>query len=333
MTLKRIDSILDLAIQFLYIGGITGLIILQARYENQLWQPSGRLAKFWHYESEALHFFYGGLLSAYVIFYFKSTTFSRSAFFFLLVIVLMIANEMPQVRRAGALMRLGLYAFCLVSFLNYLLPVMFGRMGDAIFALAFLLSAAATALMVKKLAGFTPNQVETRRKLVWAPALVLTLVAIFYTMKWIPPVPLSMQYAGVYHQVERRGDRFALTYQKPPWYRFWRKDDRVFLAREGDAVNCFVRVFAPRRFKHQIYLHWWTKSETTGEWLPQDRIVLPIQGGRDDGFRGYASKSNYQPGHWRVEVETEDGRVLGAVDFKIKPDPSTAPRILIERWM
>jgi hypothetical protein len=184
--------------------------------------------------------------------------------------------------------------------------------------------------------GPTAGESERRRseiRLGWPPAAVLILIVVFYGMKWIPPVPLSMQYGGIYHQVEKLDGGYRLVYPKPPWYRFWRHDSRDFLARPGDNVTCFVRIFAPRRFTHQIYLRWWMKNPRTGRYQPVDRIALAILGGRGQGYRGYGTKSNYEPGFWRVDVETEDGRMIGDVPFTVTQDLDSAPREWRERRM
>jgi hypothetical protein len=325
-TLVRIDSVLDLVYQGVYLGLITLILIWQERFELGLWQPSGLLAKFWHYETEAIHFFYGGLLSAYVIFYFKSTTASRSWVFLLLTGILLFANEMPQVKKAGSRMRLGLHAFCMISFLNYLIPILIGRMGWWTFALASALTCVSSYYLVRYLARLMPQPRKSMVILGWPPALVLALIMTCYGMKWIPPVPLSMQYGGIYHQIERQGDKYRLSFPKPPWYRFWQRDSRPFLARPGDTIYCFVRVFAPRRFTHQVYMHWRFQPLATLKYEDEGRLALAISGGRGEGYRGYGTKTHYMPGKWRVEIETEDGRMIGAVPFTVIADPETQPR-------
>lgn len=331
-TIIRIDSLLDILIQTLYIGCITFILIRQVKYEAGLWEPSGWVKKFWHFETEAIHFFYGGLLSAYVILYFKSTTGPRSMVFFGLTLLLMFANEMPQVKEAGSRMRLGLHAFCVVSFLNYLIPILVGRMGTWTFLLAVFFTALISYGLVKYLAKLDPDPMRAHFTFGWPPLVALVLVTFLYFEKWIPPVPLSMQYAGIYHQVERVGNKYELTYPKPAWYRFWQKDSRPFIARPGDVVHCFVRVFAPSRFTQEIFMQWSVRG-SDGKFHASDRIPLAIHGGRDDGFRGVGEKSNYSPGNWRVAVITDDGRVIGQTSFTIETDSQTAERVWRHRQM
>ena len=146
-------------------------------------------------------------------------------------------------------------------------------------------------------------------------------------------MPLSMQYGGIYHQVEKLDGTYRLSYPQLPWYRFWQHDSRQFLARPGDSIYCFVRVFAPRRFSHHVYMRWSLQNPRTGGYQLADRIELPIYGGRGEGYRGYGEKSNYKPGQWRVELETEDGRSIGVVPFTVISDSSVDPRIWRDRRM
>jgi len=339
-TLIRIDSVIDLVYQSVYLGLITLILVRQIRFEQGLWHPSGWIAKIWHYETEAIHFFYGGLLSAYVIFYFKSTSASRSALFFVLTALLLLANEMPQIKKAGSRMRLGLHAFCLVSYLNYLIPILIGHMGWWTFALACLLTAGSSYWLVKHLVRMMPessgDNADLRKsalRMGWPPAAVLLLIILFYGMKWIPPVPLSMQYGGIYHQVQKVDGAYQLSYPRPPWYRFWEHDSRHFLARPGDSIYCFVRIFAPRHFTHRVFMRWSLENPRTGRYQSSDRILLPIFGGRGEGFRGYGAKANYEPGHWHVDIETEDERIIGSVSFNVIPDSDQTPREWKDRRM
>ncbi|MBI4346953.1 MAG: DUF2914 domain-containing protein [Elusimicrobia bacterium] len=333
LTLDRIDAWLDLATQGLYLAGVTALVLLQAAEEEGRWKPEGRFAGAWPYATEALHFFYGGLLSAYVIFYNKSGTLSHSGIFVASVAALMVANEMPQVRSGGTRLRLGLHSFCVASYLNYLLPVLIGRMGTWVFVLALALAGLMSWALVRRLAAPDGGPGRTRLELAWPPAAVLVLLAAAYGLRWIPPVPLSLKYAGIFHAVERDGEKFRLRYRRPPWYRFWAGDDRRFLARDGDRLHCFVRVFAPTRFTHNVFLHWMRFDPASRTYRTSDRIALPIVGGRDEGFRGFATKANFVEGRWRVAVETEEGRVIGERGFVVLRDEGQEPPDWKERSM
>jgi hypothetical protein len=94
-----------------------------------------------------------------------------------------------------------------------------------------------------------------------------------------------------------------------------------------------VRVFGPRRFRNQVFLHWSYSAPGSKSFYTSDRIPLSIYGGRGEGFRGYAVKSNYQLGRWRVDIETDDDRTLGELTFVVRSDVSSGERIWKVRRM
>ena len=101
VTMQRIDAWLDLAFQLGYLASLTALLVYQHREVRGRWTPSGLTARWWRYSVEMLHFFYGGLLSAYVVLYFRSSTSSRPAVFLVLLVGVMVINEVPRARGAG----------------------------------------------------------------------------------------------------------------------------------------------------------------------------------------------------------------------------------------
>ncbi len=130
---------------------------------------------------------------------------------------------------------------------------------------------------------------------------------------------------GVYHDVKKVDGKFQLTRTRPAW-KFWQSGDQDFLARPGDKLYFYTRVFSPGDFATKLNIRW-LRYEKNG-WQAWDAIPLPITGGREEGFRAHAVKSNYAPGEWRVQVETEDGREMGRLYFTILEDAGTEEREL-----
>jgi hypothetical protein len=326
LTMQRIDAWTDLALQALYLIAIALLLVLQHRQEIGLWHGGTITARWWPYNLEVLHFLYGGLLSASVVLYVRSSTAARSAVFLVLLVGVMVLNELPRVRQAGYGLRLGLYGFCVLSFLNYFVPIVLGRMGGWVFMLALALAAALLWHLTMWLTPSMRDSQVARLKLV-APALgVFTVVATLYMLRLVPPVPLSVQFQGIYHDVHREAGAYTLVYTRPQSWMVWRRDSRPFWRRSGDRVHYFTRVFAPAGFSHQVIVRWEFFDGTTQAWMTTDRIPLSITGGRAEGFRGVAVKSNFVAGLWRVTAETEDGRAIATLSFDIMDDTSQYER-------
>ena len=115
------------------------------------------------------------------------------------------------------------------------------------------------------------------------PAGVLILVLIgFYFLNWIPPVPLSLKYGGIYHQITKEGNVYGLSFEKGAWYQFWKRSDDPF---QGEGpVYCFSAVFAPVDLKTSIFHHWQfgaISKQGDYKFLTSDRIAIGISGGRE----------------------------------------------------
>ena len=203
LTMQRIDAGTDLGFQLGYLTGLTALLVWQHREETGRWQPGRFAGRWWKYNLEALHFLYGGLLSAYAVLYFRSSTLARPALFVALLAAVMVINEVPRLRSKGYQLRLGLYAFCVLSFLTYFIPILLGRIGGWVFLLSLLSSAAVVWLVAGRLVPPEADRLRARLRLCVPAAGVLVFLGVMYMLRLIPPVPLSVQFQGIYHDVRR----------------------------------------------------------------------------------------------------------------------------------
>ena len=283
-----------------------------------------RFERYRGYHESLVHFLFGGLLSAYTIFYFKSSSLINSAVFMLVLVGLLVLNERPFFRSRGVSVKFLLFSLCTASFFTYLVPILSGSIGLSTFTVAICLSLLTTSLFLKAIMPNVDRLLRPTRHLL-APALsVQILFSGLYYLGALPPVPLSVQYIGIFHEVERRGDAFLLYHENPSW-RFWHNGDQVFRARDDDRIYGYARIFSPTRFDDEVFVRWLNET-APGEWATSDRIRIHITGGREEGFRGYTYKENYTTGHWQMRVETQDGRELGRIYFEVQEDPRVGKR-------
>lgn len=310
MAVGRIDSLHNILHQASYLFLCAWFIGLEWREIHGDFSPPPRLKTAWRYHKGATHFMLGTLLNIYTLFYFKSASLGVSFMFLVIMAALLAVNELKPFENYGATLRMALFSLCLITYFGYLVPMLFGWIG----LVPFIGSLAASALTVGLL--FRPIQRHALLPFIGVAAALTVL----YTAKITPPVPLSLSYIGIYHDVRREGPRFALTMTRPRW-KFWQRGDQTFWARPGDKIHCFVSVFSPGRFRERLQLRWFFKDPAAG-WRDYGVIPLEITGGRAEGFRSDTIKSHYKPGRWRVRVETSDGRELGRISLTVVNDDS-----------
>jgi hypothetical protein len=326
LTLTRIDRLQDNLVLLLYLLLLGLLIVLTGRLGIE---PSPDLSQAkalspvmrWVLRSRpyypmASQFLLGGLFSAYAIFYFRSATLTSTAVFLGLLVLFLVANEFLRDRLSSLRLLVSLYALVCFGFFTFFLPVMTGYMNVLVFLAGAVLSGIVTFRVVQLIYRNNPDRSRREALGVSVPAFaVIALLVGFYFLNWIPPVPLSMTFGGIYHEVKKTDDRFELSFERN-WYQIWKRSDSTFPADE--PVYCFTAVFAPVALNTTVYHHWYFRSDDRKPFMHADRIPLKISGGREGGYRAYTFKQRLDPGDWRVDVEAEDGRIIGRVSVKVE---------------
>ena len=335
LTLTRIDRLLDNLILLLYLVLLGALIVLTGRVGVEPPPDQAKLASSsrftrWMLESRlyypmASQFLLGSLFSAYTIFYSRSATFSGTAVFFALLIMLLVANEFLRDRLSNLRLLISLYAVVCFAFFTFFLPVITGYMNAAIFAVGAMLSVVVILRVAQLIYRNNPDRSREEGIGVTVPAAALIGILVgFYFLNWIPPVPLSLKFGGIYHDVKRAGDQFELAFERH-WYEFWKRSDTTFPS--NMPIYCFTAVFAPVDLNTTIYHHWYYRPNTTRPFVHADKIPLKISGGREGGYRAYSFKQRLDPGDWRVDVEAGDGRILGRVSVTVVEQGETQPTL------
>jgi DUF2914 family protein len=324
MAVGRIDKLHNIIHQAIYLFLCAMFTSYELRERYGAFAPPARFKTVWRYHTAATHFMLGTLLNIYTLFYFKSASLGTSFLFLMILAGLLAVNELKPFGDSGTTLRMTLFSLCLVSYFTYLVPTLVGAIG----VLPFLGTLAASTACVALLAAWLRRNLPDPRVLIPHLLVPFACVALgfaaLYFLKVIPPVPLSLSEIGVYHDVSREGDQFVLSETRPRW-RFWERGDQTFLARPDDKIFCYVRVFSPARFRERLQLRWLRRDPSAG-WQEEDAIPLDTAGGREGGWRGFAAKSRWTPGRWRVRVETSDERELGRLDLTVVPDEATGPR-------
>ena len=335
LTLTRIDRLQDNLLLLIYLLLLGVLIVLTGRLGIEPPPDREQLAALSPFARWVLHsrpyypmasqFLLGGLFSAYAIFYSRSATLTSTAVFFGVLVLLLVANEFLRDRLSNLRLLVSLYALVCFGFFTFFLPVMTGFMNLLVFLMGAVLSAAVTFRVVQLIYRDNPDRSRREAVGVTTPAFALIgLLVGFYFLNWIPPVPLSMKFGGMYHEVKKSDDRFELSFERN-WYQVWKRSDTTFPANE--PIYCFSAVFAPVSLNTTVYHHWFFRSHPDKPFTHADKIPLKISGGREGGYRLYTFKQRLDPGDWRVDVEAEDGRVIGRISVTVQERGEVLPAL------
>jgi hypothetical protein len=324
LMVEEIDSWSTIGQQIVYLLVILAALI-QMFFEEA--KPPGDFEKmfvlkrwYYNYRTALVHFFFGTLLNIYTIFFFKSASLLVSFGFMIFLVFLMVANESARFKKLGLSFKFALLALCMLAFSSFVVPIFIGYMGLLVFMFSMLVGCIPLIGVGWYVQTYVPELfLKVKTQVLLPLGFVLLGFLTLYMLKLIPPVPLSIPFIGVYHGIERTPEGYKLTHERP-WWKVWHHGDQDFRAQRGDKVYVFFRIFSPTHFSDSVMVRWYWKDNRYG-WVLQDSIPIKISGGRAEGFRGYGVKTNYQPGEWKVQVETTDEREIGRVYFDLEIAP------------
>jgi hypothetical protein len=240
-----------------------------------------------------VQFAFGGLFSGYLSLYSRSASLATSWIFVLVLAGLLLGNERFMRLYTRFSFQISLYFGALFSFLIFFLPVVFLKIGPQMFLLSGAVSLIFITLFVMGLYRFVPEIVRgNRTRVARSIAVVYIVFNILYFFNLIPPLPLSIKSAGVYHHVIHASDgSYQLTGEVLPWYESYLNYNTVYHQVLGEPVYVYTSIFAPNDLSTTIKYEWQRYDAKTSGWMTTDTLSFPIVGGRDAGYQGYTVKS------------------------------------------
>lgn len=262
-----------------------------------------------------VQFSFGGLFSGFLILYSRSATLALSWIFIVAVGLLMLGNERFIRFYSRFAFQVSVYFTALFLFLIFFLPIVTLQLGPTMFLASASLSLLIVVLLQLGLKYVAPPIPRSE----WARAgqsiiAVTMVVTALYFTNAIPPLPLALKDAGVFHGIEKAGEEYEAWYEESSWFDRYR-GTQVFHHVKGTAVYVYSAIFAPTALSIDIIHEWQKYDESAQIWVTQTVVRFPIQGGRDGGYRGYSFKYDPKPGKWRVNVRTEYQQIIGRIGF------------------
>jgi hypothetical protein len=243
-----------------------------------------------------------------------------------------IGNEFLRRYHTRLVFAALLLFFSIYSYAILLVPLVLARIGAVPFLISGMIAVGIFFVYMQALARLGHERYRSARMQVAAGMVIITiLLNAAYFLRILPPLPLVLTDAGVYHGVKRvNGDYQVLEEDEPPEWRALFGSYPILHIQPGAKLYLYNSVFAPGGLQTRI-VHEWLRMDPQQGWVVQQRISVPIEGGRDSGYRFYTVKTAPRPGQWLVRINTIDGRSVGRARFAVVEQavpPATMAKIL-----
>ncbi len=323
-TLWRIDLFWEDLIFIVYLSICAVCIVFLTVYEGGMvtgkWADRGYAVS-----AFMLQFLLGGLFGRFFIFYSRSGSVASSWPFLLFLALLFAGNELLKKKYLIFSYRMTVFSIALFSFAIFYVPILMKEISEQ----AFLLSGGLTLILmgglIFGLSYLVPKKIhESRVALYGGIGAVYVLINVLYFTNILPPLPLSLEDGGVFHNVSRAGSVYTATQEHQPWYVWFERYPEIHLT-SGERVYVFSAVFAPTDINTNILHEWQRYDEAKEAWITVSTISFSIVGGRDGGYRSYSFKEHTSPGLWRVNIRNQHGQLIGRIKFTIVPTQLQVP--------
>ena len=317
LTLRRVDTLWEnlwVFAHLIIVGVFIALIHIKENEDGDEKNPSK--AHFWYVN--ILQFFFGGILSTYLVFYFRSADILVTWPFIFILAVAFIANESLKRHYIRLSFQISFFFLSVYSFTIFLVPVLTHKIGAEVFLLSGFLSLLFIAVFIFVLFLFIKDKFTKSKNTIFILiGSIFVLVNLLYFTNLIPPIPLSLKDAGVYHSIFRNVDgNYTVEYEDLGFGGYFQLY-QDFKEVPGTPIYAYSAVFSPSDLNITVIHEWQYYDELLKTWLTESRVDLPVIGGRGGGFRTFSVRSNLSSGKWRVNIETLEGQLIGRLRFNI----------------
>jgi hypothetical protein len=282
--------------------------------------PAGPAERWRKYLPAATQFALGGLWSAFLVFYSRSASLTASWLFLLTLAAFLVGNEFFRKYHSRLVFASLLLFFAMYSYAVFTVPVVTRTIGKITFLVSGGIAIVGFIVFLRILSALGRTRfVQARWRLLVGMAAIAAAMNVFYFTGVLPPLPLALTKIGIFHSVKHTGNVYQAIGETQPWYTNYGIGNATMHVADGQPLSLYSAVFAPIRLSTHITHRWLWYDPKRKRWTTQSVVTYPINGGRDGGYRGYTIKSHPKPGDWRVDIDSDDGRLIGRLAFVVEP--------------
>lgn len=332
-TLTRVDEFIENFWVAIHIVVVGVCIVLINRQENQGADAIAKAAdptKLHFWMVNVMQFFFGGLISTFIVFYARESVFPAAWPFFILLIVAFIANEKFKRHYARIDFQISFFFLSLMLFAIFAVPVALHSIGPTVFLMSGGIALLTLVLFIWILKWCTKEGFKRGRAALYTSVIgIYVVINCLYFLHVIPPLPLSLHDSGIYHSVAKRSDGNYTVTAEPTTLKArllrYVNSYPTYHTKVGVPAYAYSAIFSPGKFSITVKHVWKRYDKEAGKWRVVSEASLPVLGGRESGYRTYSVSEQLTDGKWRVDVTTESGQLIGRMTFRVETVEATPP--------